>query len=86
MRGVAALAQDEDEPAGLARLEVDRHVERGAGVEAGAGASRRSASRASAAGRFSEPLRPRNSSRSAVAERSGSLAAAKATRPGNSWL
>ncbi len=45
-----------------------------------------SASCPSAAGRASEPLRPRKEVRSPVAERSGSLAWAKATRPANSWF
>ena len=43
-------------------------------------------SSASAAGRESEPFRPRKEVRSPVAERSPSLAWAKATRPANSWF
>ena len=81
-----ALAQQEHEPARLARA---RARPRPAAPRTDR-ARRRSGPRArrgrSAAGCASEPLRPRNDARSPVADASGSLACANATRPANSWL
>ena len=85
-RCVLALAEQEHEPPRLARGERERHLQRRAGIEPGAEAAGERLVRESAAGRGQEPLRPRNDVRSPVAERSGSLAWAKATRPANSRL
>ena len=82
LRRVPPLPEEEDDAPRLAGLEVHRHLQRGAGVESGAEAAGAAAGRARPRAR-SEPLRPRNSSRSPVAERSGSLAAANATRRGS---
>ena len=80
LRGVSPLSEQEDDAPRLAGREVhDRPAmprrgrgRRRTGSRAAGGRARRRAA--------SEPLRPRNSRRSPVAETSGSLAAANATR------
>ena len=82
LRQVVPLPENEDDAPRLARPELDHRPERRARVEAGAETTRERG-RPSAAARASEPFRPRNSRRSPVAETTGSLVPAKATRPLN---
>ena len=83
--GVPPLAEQEHQAAGLARRQGDGHVQRRAGVEAGAELP---GERRVAQGRRLLERAVAADEGQAVAGRraGGSLAWAKATRPANSWL
>jgi hypothetical protein len=82
---IPSLAEQEHDAALLARGQGQGDVQDRAGVEAGSEVGREGGGGEGerAAG---DRLRPRNALRSPVAERSGSLACAKATRPAKSRL
>ena len=80
-----ALSQQEDQATGVPGGEGDADVQGGAGVEPRPEVARQGLA-PKPAGWAREPFRPRNDNRSPVAERTASLAWAKATRPANSWL
>ena len=86
VRHVLPLADEEHEPSRLARRERDARRAAPRRDRAPRRSVPESVSCSSAAGRAREPFRPRKEVRSPVAERSSSLAWAKATRPANSWL
>ena len=76
-----SLSEGEDHFALLSRRQIEDEMHRGAGIEPRPDLPE-SASRPTATGRSKEPFRPRNSSRSPVAQQMGSLAATNATRSG----
>jgi hypothetical protein len=85
VRAGLALAQQQHDLSRLAGLEIDANLKRGARVEAGPETLPQRFTR-QRSGRRREPFRPRNSSRSPVAEAGGGLACANATRPTKSGL